>query len=108
MNYQGPILTDSGGFQVFLWPEKKILVKQGLNFKVISMEPNYFYTPEKSIEIQNKLDSDIAMSFAECIPYPADYDMLIISLRTLRWAKRGKAVFNNSNQSYLNCSRWRI
>ena len=57
-------------------------------------------TPEKSIEIQNKLDSDIAMSFDECPPASADYNYLKNSVeRTLRWAKRGKDVFNNENQS---------
>ena len=61
---------------------------------------NLLLTPEKSIEIQNKLDTDIAMSFDECIPYPASYEYTKQSTeRTLRWAKRGKDVHNNPNQS---------
>lgn len=100
MNYQGPILTDSGGFQVFSLARKKDISEEGVKFKSHIDGTKLFLTPEKSIEIQNKLDSDIAMSFDECIPYPADYDYVKSSvLRTLRWAKRGKAVFNNSNQS---------
>ena len=63
-------------------------------------ESKLFLTPEKSIEIQNKLDSDIAMSFDECPPASADYKYLKNSVeRTLRWAKRGKDAFNNPNQS---------
>ena len=59
-----------------------------------------FLTPEISIQVQNKLDSDIAMSFDECIPYPATYEYAKESTeRTLRWAKRGKEVFNNPRQS---------
>jgi len=59
-----------------------------------------FLTPEKSIEIQNKLDSDIAMSFDECIPYPATYDYVKKSVeRTIRWAIRGKTVHSNERQS---------
>ena len=100
MNYQGPILTDSGGFQVFSLARKKDISEEGVKFKSHIDGTKLFLTPEKSIEIQNKLDSDIAMSFDECIPYPADYDYVKSSvLRTLRWAKRGKDVFNNSNQS---------
>ncbi len=100
MNYDGPILTDSGGFQVFSLAKKKDITEEGVHFKSHIDGKSLFLTPEKSIEIQNKLDSDIAMSFDECIPYPADYEYAKEStLRTLRWAKRGKDVFNNDNQS---------
>lgn len=59
-----------------------------------------FLTPELSIQIQNKLDSDIAMSFDECPPYPSTYNYMKDSVeRTLRWAKRGKDVHSNSRQS---------
>lgn len=59
-----------------------------------------FLTPEESIRVQNLLDSDIAMSFDECPPYPASYEYMKNSVeRTLRWAKRGKDAFNNENQS---------
>ncbi len=100
MNYDGPILTDSGGFQVFSLAKKKDIIEDGVYFKSHIDGKKLFLTPEKSIEIQNKLDSDIAMSFDECIPYPADYEYAKASTeRTLRWAKRGKDAFNNENQS---------
>ena len=102
MNYDGPILTDSGGFQVFSLAKdkKKDITEEGVHFKSHIDGKPLFLTPELSIEIQNKLDSDIAMSFDECIPFPATYEYAKEStLRTLRWAKRGKDVFNNKNQS---------
>ena len=102
MNYDGPILTDSGGFQVFSLAKnkKKDITEEGVHFKSHIDGTKLFLTPEKSIEIQNKLDSDIAMSFDECPPASADYKYLKNSVeRTLRWAKRGKDAFNNPNQS---------
>ena len=68
MNYDGPILTDSGGFQVFSLAKnkKKDITEEGVYFKSHIDGKELFLTPEKSIEIQNKLDSDIAMSFDEC------------------------------------------
>ena len=100
MNYDRPILTDSGGFQVFSLAKPKDITEEGVKFKSHLNGENLFLTPEKSIEIQNKLDSDIAMSFDECIPYPATYEYAKKSTeRTLRWAIRGKNAFNNDNQS---------
>ena len=100
MNYDGPILTDSGGFQVFSLAKRKDITEEGVKFKNQYNGDSLLLTPEKSIEIQNKLDSDIAMSFDECICYPATYDYCKQSVeRTLRWASRGKEVFNNDNQS---------
>ena len=102
MNYDGPILTDSGGFQVFSLAKnkKKDIVEEGVIFKSHLDGKKLLLTPELSIEIQNKLDSDIAMSFDECIPYPATYEYAKASTeRTLRWAKRGKDVHKNPNQS---------
>lgn len=100
MNWDGPILTDSGGFQVFSLAKPKDITEEGVHFKNHLNGDNLLLTPEKSIEIQNKLDSDIAMSFDECIGWPADYDYVKQSVeRTLRWAKRGKKVFNNTRQS---------
>ena len=100
MNYDGPILTDSGGFQVFSLARPKDITEEGVHFKSHIDGSKLFLTPEKSIEIQNKLDSDIAMSFDECPPASADYKYLKNSVeRTLRWAKRGKDAFNNPNQS---------
>ena len=100
MNYDGPILTDSGGFQVFSLAKKKDITEEGVIFKSHIDGAKLFLTPELSIQIQNKLDSDIAMSFDECIPYPASYDYAKASTeRTIRWAKRGKDVHSNENQS---------
>ena len=100
MNYNGPILTDSGGFQVFSLAKKKDITEEGVVFKSHIDGKKLFLTPELSIQIQNKLDSDIAMSFDECIPYPATYEYAKQSTeRTIRWAKRGKEVHNNSRQS---------
>ena len=101
MNWNGPILTDSGGFQVFsLAKNKKDITEEGVHFKSHIDGTRLLLTPEKSIEIQNKLDSDIAMSFDECPPASADYKYLKNSVeRTLRWASRGKAVHNNPNQA---------
>lgn len=102
MSWDGPILTDSGGFQVFSLAKnkKKDITEEGVHFKSHIDGKNLFLTPEKSIEIQNKLDSDIAMSFDECPPASASYDYLKNSVeRTIRWAKRGKTVHNNPNQA---------
>lgn len=100
MNYDGPILTDSGGFQVFSLAKPKDISEEGVKFKSHLDGSNLFLTPEISIGVQNKLDSDIAMSFDECIPYPASYEYAKRSTeRTLRWARRGKEVFNNERQS---------
>ena len=100
MNYDGPILTDSGGFQVFSLAEKKNIKEEGVLFKSHIDGRKLFLTPELSIQIQNKLDSDIAMSFDECPPYPVTHDYMKQSVeRTIRWAKRGKDVHNNENQS---------
>lgn len=90
MNYKtGPILTDCGGFQVFSLAKPKDISEEGVKFKSHIDGRNLFLTPEKSIEIQNKLGSDIIMSFDECPPYPVTHEYMKNSIeRTLRWAKR--------------------
>ena len=107
MNYDGPILTDSGGFQVFsLIKNKKDITEEGVKFKSHLDGKSLFLTPEKSIEIQNKLDSDIAMSFDECIPPDSSYEYTKESTeRTLRWALRGKKAFNNERQSLFGITQ---
>lgn len=102
MNYKGPILTDSGGFQVFSLAKnkEKDITEEGVHFKSHIDGSALLLTPEKSIEIQNKLDSDIAMSFDECPPASASYEYLKASIeRTLRWAARGKKVHKNKRQA---------
>lgn len=99
MNYNGPMLTDSGGYQVFSLARPKDISEEGVKFKSHIDGSNLFLTPEKSIEIQEKLGSDIAMSFDECPPASASYEYMKNSvLRTLRWAKRGKLAHTKENQ----------
>ena len=91
MNYKGPMLTDSGGFQVFSLADTRKITEEGVAFRSTYNGDKLFLSPEKSIQIQNKIGADIIMSLDECIPYPADYDYAKKSMeRTLRWAERGK------------------
>ena len=91
MNYKGPMLTDSGGFQVFSLAKNKGITEDGVTFKSHLDGSKLFLSPEKSIEIQNKIGADIMMSFDECPPYPVTHEYMKKSVdRTLRWAKRGK------------------
>ena len=99
MNYSGPILTDSGGFQVFSLAKPKDIEEEGVKFKNHLNGDSLFLTPEKSIKIQEDLGSDIVMSFDECVKWPSTHEYMKESVeRTLRWAKRGKAVFKHNNQ----------
>ena len=93
MNYDGPILTDSGGFQVFSLAKPKDITEEGVHFKSTIDGKKLFLSPEKSIEIQEKLGADIIISFDECPGYPSTYEYMKQSVeRTLRWAKRGKDI----------------
>lgn len=97
MNYDLPILTDSGGFQVFSLAANRKITEEGVTFRSHLNGDKIFMSPEIAIDIQNKLGADIIMSFDECIPYPSDYDYAINSVeRTLRWADRGKKAHKNS------------
>ena len=99
MNYNRPMLTDSGGFQVFSLANPKDISEEGVKFKSHIDGSNLFLTPEKSIEIQNKIGADIIMSFDECPYYPCTHEYMKNSVeRTLRWAKRGKDTHKNDNQ----------
>lgn len=93
MNWDKPILTDSGGFQVFsLGPLRKIK-EEGVEFRSHLDGSKHFLSPEKATEIQNALGSDIIMAFDECAPYPADSQYVKNSLeRTTRWLERCKAA----------------
>ena len=100
MNWDGPILTDSGGFQVFSLAENRKITEEGVEFRNHLNGDKLFFSPEVSIEIQEKLGSDIAMSFDECIPWPADYNYVKKSTeRTLRWAKRGLEAHKKEDQA---------
>lgn len=99
MNWDQPILTDCGGYQVFSLSSPKNITEEGVKFKNHLNGDELMLTPEKSIEIQNKLDSDIAMSFDECPPASANHEYMKNSIeRTLRWAKRCKEHHKNPNQ----------
>ena len=100
MNWDGPILTDSGGFQVFSLAEKRKIKEEGVEFKNHLNGDKLFFSPEVAIDIQEKLGADIIMSFDECIPYPSDYEYTKKSTeRTLRWAKRGLEAHKREDQA---------
>jgi queuine tRNA-ribosyltransferase len=89
MNWDRPILTDSGGFQVFSLAENRKITEEGVEFRSHLNGDKLFIAPETSIEIQNALGADIIMAFDECAPYPAEHDYCLKSLeRTSRWAER--------------------
>ncbi len=99
MNLNRPMLTDCGGYQVFSLAKPKDISEEGVKFKSHIDGSNLFLTPEKSIEIQNKLGADIIMSFDECPPASASHEYMKNSIeRTLRWAERGKKVHSNKDQ----------
>ena len=100
MNWERPILTDSGGFQVFSLAENRKITEEGVTFKSHIDGSKHLFTPEKAIEIENALGADIIMAFDECIPYPADYDYTKNSLeRTTRWLKRCVNANNREDQA---------
>ena len=89
MNWDRPILTDSGGFQVFSLSNFRKISEEGVEFRSHLSGDKLFISPEKAMEIQNALGSDIMMAFDECPPYPAEYDYVKKSTeRTSRWAER--------------------
>ncbi|HAH93164.1 MAG TPA: tRNA guanosine(34) transglycosylase Tgt, partial [Dielma fastidiosa] len=102
MNYNGPMLTDSGGFQVFSLADSRKIHEEGVTFKSHLDGSTLFLSPEKSIQIQNKIGADFIMSFDECAPYPSTYDYMKNSVeRTLRWAKRGKEAHQRPEEQAL-------
>ena len=99
MRWDRPILTDSGGFQVFsLGPLRKI-TEEGVEFKSYLDGSKHFLSPEAVMEIENDLGADIIMAFDECCPYPSTYEYTKNSMeRTTRWAKRCKEAHSRSDQ----------
>ena len=90
MNWNKPVLTDSGGFQVFSLADNRKISEEGVLFRSHIDGSRHFFTPEKAIEIQNTIHSDIMMSFDECVDANASYNYVKDSMyRTIRWAKRG-------------------
>jgi len=102
MNWDRPILTDSGGFQVFSLGELRKITEEGVEFRSHVDGSKHFISPEKAMEIQNSLGSDIMMAFDECVSYPATYEYAKNSMeRTTRWAKRCKEYHKNTENQAL-------
>ena len=98
MNWDGPILTDSGGFQVFSLAGLRKITEEGVTFASHLDGHRIFMGPEESMQIQSHLGSDIAMAFDECVENPAQYDYAKASCeRTLRWLERCKAEHDRLN-----------
>lgn len=94
MDWHGPILTDSGGFQVMSLSQLRKLDKDGVTFQSHINGQKFRLTPERSIEIQHLLDADITMCFDECTPFPATHEVAAKSMRlSMEWAARSRAAF---------------
>ncbi len=100
MNWDRPLLTDSGGFQVFSLADLNEISDEGVKFQSHLDGSRHFITPEKSMQIQKKLGADIVMAFDECAPYPAEKEYVKKALdRTLNWARRCQQEMKNSPQN---------
>jgi queuine tRNA-ribosyltransferase len=97
MHWQRPILTDSGGFQVYSLGDLRRITEQGVHFRSPVDGSPVFMGPEESMTVQRELGSDIVMIFDECTPYPADEDTARTSMElSLRWAARSKAAHGDN------------
>lgn len=102
MNWPKGILTDSGGFQVFSLAKIRDITEEGVHFRSHLSGEKLFLSPEKAIQIQNALGSDIMMSFDECPPFFESYDYIKSSIeRTTRWAERGLRAHQNPEKQGL-------
>ncbi len=100
MNWQKPILTDSGGFQVFSLGAMRKITEEGVKFSSPHDGAKLFLTPEISMQIQKVLNSDIVMIFDECTPYPASHEEAAKSMRlSMRWAQRSRDEHNKQENS---------
>jgi queuine tRNA-ribosyltransferase len=100
MGWNGPILTDSGGYQVFSLGELRKITEEGVRFQSPVNGDPCFLTPEESMRIQRVLDSDVVMVFDECTPYPADYEVARESMElSLRWAERSKRAHEGNRNA---------
>ncbi len=97
MQWKGPILTDSGGFQVFSLGKMRKITEKGVTFQSPVNGSKVFIDPERSMQVQRELGSDVVMIFDECTPYPATEMEAAESMRlSLRWAKRSKDAHGDS------------
>ena len=102
MNWDKPILTDSGGFQVFSLGDLRKITEEGVEFASFIDGSRQMLSPEKSIEVQQALGSDIMMAFDECAPYPAERDYVKPSMElTTRWLRRCKDAWTNRESQAL-------
>jgi queuine tRNA-ribosyltransferase len=102
MNWDRSILTDSGGFQVFSLADLRDISEEGVHFRSHIDGSRHFISPEKAVEIQNALGSDIMMAFDECPPYPCEYDYAKESMNiTARWAERCLKAHKNTERQAL-------
>ena len=100
MHWDRPVLTDSGGFQVFSLSEIRKVREEGVEFRSHLDGSKFFLTPEYDMEIQEALGADIAMAFDECSPYPCDYERAQAAMgRTHRWAKRCLRAHTREDQA---------
>ena len=102
MNWPRPILTDSGGFQVMSLANLRKITEEGVRFQSHIDGSSHNLTPERSMEIQRELGSDIVMAFDECTPFPATHDVAKTSMElSMRWAKRSKDAFGTPDRQAL-------
>jgi len=102
MNWDRPILTDSGGFQVFSLGDLRKITEEGVEFRSHIDGSYHMFSPEKSMEVQNALGSDIMMAFDECAPYPCDMDHAErAAKRTTEWLIRCKEAHKNTGKQSL-------
>jgi len=106
IGWTGPILTDSGGYQVFSLGKRRLIHEEGVRFRSHLDGEEFLLTPERACEIQARLGSDIAMAFDECTPFPVSIDQARQSMNlTLRWARRSRLRFlelrNNTNCDFM-------
>lgn len=102
MNWDKPILTDSGGFQVFSLSKTRDITEEGVHFRHHLSGEKLFFSPEKAMQVQNDLGPDIMMVLDECPPYPASYEYMKQSVeRTSRWAERSMEAHQQKNDQAL-------
>ena len=100
MNWDRPILTDSGGFQVFSLGDLRTITEEGVEFKSHLDGSKHFFSPESVMQTEEDLGADIIMAFDECVEYPSTYEYTKQSMdRTTRWAKRCKQAHKTKNQA---------